>query len=397
MAVGDKIRPTDRIGLGWRAQLAAGILLHLDEIDVVEVIADDYFNAPSRSLRALTTLAAQVPVVLHGVTLGPASTVPVDGDRLEQTARLLDHVRPQFWSEHLAFVRGGRHEIGHLAAPPRTDATIEGTAKNMARAGAIVGAKPLLENVATLIEPPGSRFDEPTWLAHALSASDCDLLLDLHNLYANALNFGCDPFAMLTRMPVDRVAAVHLAGGKWISTKDSHQTQTQRLLDDHLHDVPEVIFDLLTEVGQRTRRPLTVILERDGQYPPIEHLLAQVRRARHALARGRARLSPATILGERARKDGHEVRRTSSTPAFEAFLARIYVDDEARASFLADPTGETHKAGLPPEECAALGNIDRTGLQLASRSFARKRRERHCTGTGSHRSRWLSWLRGRSA
>jgi len=103
----------DRVGLGWRPELAAGILTNLDRIDVVEVIADDYFDSSTRA-RALRTLAAQVPVVLHGISLGMASTVPVEQKRLAKMARLVDRIRPESWSEHLAFVRAGGIEIGHL-------------------------------------------------------------------------------------------------------------------------------------------------------------------------------------------------------------------------------------------------------------------------------------------
>jgi hypothetical protein len=270
--------------LGWRNELAAGILSHLDRIDVVEVIADSFFDAPRRERRALRTLAAQTPVVLHGISLGLASSVPVETARLDQMARLCAEVEPQFWSEHLAFVRGGGIEIGHLTAPPRTPATIDGAAANLNRARAITGTAPLVENIATLIDPPGSDRDEPTWISEILAASDCPLLLDLHNLYANGLNFGYDPMTALTRLPLDRVAAVHLAGGKWIGASG-----TQRLLDDHLHDVPDPVYDLLVEVGARATRPVTVILERDGRYPPIEALLDQLDRARQALAAGRSR------------------------------------------------------------------------------------------------------------
>src|SRR5258708_4498060 len=102
---------TDRVGLGWRADLAAGILSHLEGIDLLEVIADDFFDAPRREIRALKTLASQVPVVLHGVGMGLASAVPVENKRLKKMARLLEQVRAQFWSEHLAFVRAGGIEI----------------------------------------------------------------------------------------------------------------------------------------------------------------------------------------------------------------------------------------------------------------------------------------------
>jgi uncharacterized protein len=278
----------DRIGIGWRPELAAGILSNLDQVDVVEVIADDYFDASAEKIRALRTLSKQVPVVLHGVSLGMASTARVDGLRLEKMARLLDQVKPDFWSEHLAFVRGGGFEIGHLAAPPRTAQTAEGCAENVDRAMRITGSRPLVENIATLIDPPASRMDEASWTASILSQSGADLLLDLHNLYANSVNFHFDPRDFLRRLPMHQVSAIHLSGGKWITAEHTGGSPEHRLLDDHLHDVPDPVYDLLRDVGQLASKTLTVILERDGSYPSFEELLWQLKRARQALAEGRA-------------------------------------------------------------------------------------------------------------
>jgi len=276
----------DRFGIGWRPELAAGILCNLQDIDVVEVIAEDYLSVPQTKIRALRTLSKQVPVVLHGVSLGMASAVPVETKRLDRIARLVETIKPEGWSEHLAFVRGGGYEIGHLAAPPRTAATIEGAAKNLTSARQIVGALPAVENIASLIDPPGSRYDEPVWISEILSLSGTALLLDLHNVYTNAVNFGFDPLDFLARIPWNRVTTIHIAGGKWIASDSS--PATPRMLDDHLHDVPVPVYDLLMAAGARAPRPLTVILERDGLYPPIQELLAQLRAARNALAEGRA-------------------------------------------------------------------------------------------------------------
>jgi uncharacterized protein len=287
----------DRIGLGWRPPLAAEILANLDRIDVVEVIAEDYFDAPRRRLSPLRTLAAQVPVMLHGVSLGMASTVPVDGARLEKMARLVDFVGPEAWSEHLAFVRGGGVEIGHLAAPPRTAATVDGALRNLRAARAVVGSSPLVENIATLIEPPGGDRCETQWLAEIVSGSESAMLLDLHNLYANAVNFGFDARAALDALPLARVAQIHIAGGKWIEAK---RFPGRRLLDDHLHDVPDSVYDLLYEIARRASQPLTVILERDGAFPPMERLLAEMDRARAAVRRGR------TARAAAERENSHE-------------------------------------------------------------------------------------------
>jgi uncharacterized protein (UPF0276 family) len=273
---------TDRIGLGWRPELAAGILSNLDRIDVLEAIADDYFDSQAR-VRALKTLAAQTSVVLHGIALGMASTAPVDPKRLAKMAKLIEQIRPESWSEHLAFVRAGKIEIGHLAAPPRTQSTIDATAENLETARKIVGSLPLVENIATLIDPPASSLAEPEWLTETVQASGAGLLLDLHNLYANSINFAVDPRDFLARLPLDQVHTVHISGGRFIG----------RILDDHLHDPPDPIYDLLTELAEKCPNPLTVILERDGSYPPMEHLLAQLDRAREAMAKGRHERSEA--------------------------------------------------------------------------------------------------------
>jgi len=278
---GNTRESADRFGLGWRDELAAGILRNVDRIDLVEVIADDYFAAPRAARRALETLRAQVPITLHGVGLGLASAAPVERRRLDRMAALVDRVEPVSWSEHLAFVRAGGVEVGHLAAPPRTDATVEGAHRNLALARRVVGTDPLCENIATLIEPPASQYGEADWIAKVLSASGCDLLLDLHNLHANAANFGDSPAAFLAAIEPERIAAIHIAGGR--------RVRGDRVLDDHLHPVPDPVFELLTEVAARAPRPLTVILERDGHYPPIEELLDELERARRAVERGRLR------------------------------------------------------------------------------------------------------------
>ena len=277
-------RSQDRVGIGWRGELAAGIFEHLDAIDVLEVIAEDWWHAPRREAAALAELARLRPVMLHGVTLGLASSAPVQGWRLDRLARLVERVQPVCWSEHLAFVRAGGVEIGHLAAPPRCAATVDGALANLAQAARTVGRLPLMENIATLIDPPGSDLDEAAWVGAILTESGARALLDLHNLYANAWNFGRDPLALLHAMPLHRVDVVHVAGGCWIERDGT----APRLLDDHLHDVPDAIWALLEALAFAVPQPLTVVLERDGRYPAFGELLAQLQQARAALARGRA-------------------------------------------------------------------------------------------------------------
>jgi uncharacterized protein (UPF0276 family) len=276
----------DRVGLGWRPELAAGIFAALDRIDVLEVIADDYVEAGRAERRGLNVLARNVPVHVHSIDLGMAGSEEVGTDRLERLARLIDDIEPEAWSEHLAFVRTAGIEVGHLAAPPRTEASVASTARNLKKAAQIVGSMPHMENIATLVQPPGSAMSEQAWIAGIVDASGCGILLDLHNLHANALNFAFDPLLFLDEIPIASVRYIHIAGGQWITSPDGEK---RYLLDDHLHAVDEPVYALLSEVASRAVQPLDVILERDGAYPPMPVLLQELDRARDALAVGRGR------------------------------------------------------------------------------------------------------------
>ncbi|HYC89048.1 MAG TPA: DUF692 domain-containing protein [Thermoanaerobaculia bacterium] len=331
-----------KYGLGWRRELGAGILANLDSIEVLEVLAEELFDADASQRRAFRFLRAHVPIVLHATSLGLASPERVDARLLDRIARVVEWLEPELWSEHLAFVRADGIEVGHLAAPPRNDATLAGLVRNVEEARRVVGSLPVLENVASLIDPPCSTYDEQAWLHAVLGATPCDLLLDLHNVYANAENFGFDAAALVASLPMARVRLVHLAGGKRI--------ERGRVLDDHLHRVPEEVFALLALV----EADAYVILERDGNYPAVEELLAELRTARGGGLKPALRLPPAA--------PGPNVGWASARPAETALLARLYTDDYALNEYLQGP----NPLRLDPDD-----------LRLAARSFARKRAMRH--------------------
>jgi uncharacterized protein (UPF0276 family) len=395
-------RNRDRFGLTWHPSIAADVLAHRDRLDLVEVIPEGRFLESKRARRALRSLARTLPVSIHGVSLGLASVTRVETRRLETFARLVGEVEPESWSEHLAFVRAAGVELGHLGAASRTAVTVEATAEHVELARRAVGSYPAVENVATAIDPPGSDRSEQEWLLDVLNTSPADLLLDLHNLYANAKNFGFDAKAVLMVLPPERIRTIHLAGGVDVRT-DGGET---RCVDDHLHDVPDGVYELLEIVGARAPHAVDVVLERDGAFPAFEALLAQLDRARQALARGREMMSEVSDTlrsdGSRAGLSGPlcggpevaalqpETGRESTRQhqaRLEGYLARLYTDAELRARFLAAPLEEARLAGFAPDEAQRIACLDRVGLGLAAASFARKR-SRAATRTKS----WLPRL-----
>ena len=164
-----------------------------------------------------------------------------------------------------------------------------------------------MENVATLLVPPTSTLSEIEWLSAIVSEGEGGMLLDLHNLHANAWNFGGDTVRMLDGLPLDKVRQIHLSGGVMIPAPG----RAQRLLDDHVHDVADACYMLLEELAARVAQPLMVIVERDGRYPPMATLVEQLHEARQALRRGRLRRALAQnggVMNGCAAQGGEHVR-----------------------------------------------------------------------------------------
>lgn len=230
----------------------------------------------------------------------------------------------------------------------------------------------MLENIATLMVPPASAMPEGQWLRQTVKASDAPLLLDLHNLHANAVNLGgalaSEPRAILMDLPLEHVGTVHIAGGRWLAAGQNFLGEP-RWLDDHLHPVPDAVFALLEELAAFTLQPLTVVLERDGAYPAMEGLLSELDMARAAMRRGRERRRQ---ISAGTTEESIDDSSTSSLE-LEALLARVYTDEVARVAFLASPEEFSRRHGLNRKDAVGLAAIDRVGLTMAAQSFARKR------------------------
>jgi uncharacterized protein (UPF0276 family) len=266
------------LGIGWRPELALPIDRRRD-LGFVEVLAEDLDPgapppAPVERLRA-----RGVAVVPHGVSLSLGGAEPPDGARLGRLARLAKRLGAPLVSEHLAFVRGGGREAGHLLPLPRTRAALDVVVDNVREARAALPVPLALENVAALFEWPGGEMDEAAFLAELLERADVLLLLDVQNVYANARNHGRDPMTFLERLPLGRVAYIHLAGG--VDRDGLYH-------DTHAHPVAPAVFDLLEEVCARVPVP-GAMLERDDRFPSDADLNAELDAIGAAMARGAAR------------------------------------------------------------------------------------------------------------
>lgn len=265
------------IGIGWRPELAHSIT-RLDEVRFVEIIAEsvlaESLPTPVRQLRE-----SGIAVVPHGITLSLGGAERPDPVRLSALASLAELLDSPFVSEHVAFVRAGRIETGHLLPVPRTRESLAVLVENVREAQGSLPVPLALENIATLFEWPGAEMDEATFLAELLERTRALLLLDISNLYANARNFKWDAESFLSRIPLERIAYVHIAGG--LERGGFYH-------DTHAHAIAAGALELLEELCARTLPP-PILLERDDHFPPEAELAAELDAITRAVSRGMRR------------------------------------------------------------------------------------------------------------
>ncbi|MGX7673068.1 DUF692 domain-containing protein [Plantactinospora sp. DSM 117369] len=257
-------RPRLGVGIGWRPEIDLTVE-RLPGVDFVEVLAENIHPDPLPE--SLTVLRERgVPVIAHAVSLSLGGAEPVDRTRVAHLAAVAEAVDAPLVSEHVAFSRAGGLDSGHLLPVPRTRDALDVLVDNVNRVQAELPVPLALENIAALLDWPDSDLTEGQFLAELVERTDCRLLVDVANLYANAVNLGTAPETFLDELPLERLAYVHVAGGV---------THDGLYHDTHAHAVPPQVLDTLAALCARVDPP-GVMLERDDDYPPDADLAAEL-------------------------------------------------------------------------------------------------------------------------
>jgi uncharacterized protein (UPF0276 family) len=253
------------VGIGWRPEIS-GYVAGLPGLRFTEVIAESLPRTGPAPEGLAALRARGVAVVPHGVGLSLGGAEPVQPDRVRHLAACAELVGAPLISEHIAYVRAGGLEAGHLLPVPRTWAALDAIVANVARTRAELPVPLALEPIAALFDWPDAQLSEADFLTEILDRTGALLLLDIANVYANARNRAADPLDLLDRLPLDRIAYVHIAGGA------EHDGLYH---DTHTDATPEPVLKLLTALCER-RTPPAVLLERDGHYPAAAELTREL-------------------------------------------------------------------------------------------------------------------------
>lgn len=262
-------------GLSYRWHLNAPIMAHRDQIDWLELTPEHFLPLNEDTRLRLSLLSRKFPLAGHGLELSLASNGPDAPGYLDDVEQFLRISRSLWHGDHLCMTRAEQTPIRGLTPVPFVEEALEVFTQNVKRVQQQLSRPLIVENIAYCVAWPLNVLDEATFVARAITEADCGWLLDLHNLYANARNFGFDPFAVLARLPLERVVQIHIAGG---------EEQQGLYLDTHANLTPPPVWEMLEYVVPRC--PVRAVnFEMDSRFPPFEQLLEELAHARNILTR----------------------------------------------------------------------------------------------------------------
>ena len=269
-----RARPEDRLiagaGVGLRHCHLEQILREHPPVPWLELLADNHLAEGGPERAWLDAISAHYPLTLHCVGMNLAGCDPLDHKYVQQIRRLRERTGAAWVSDHLCFTAHGRRHYHELLPFPYTEEALRHVSERVLAAQDLLQAPLVVENVSAYLRFADSSLSEAEFLAALTRATDCELLLDLNNLYVNHVNHGDAIDAYLAALPLARVREVHLAG---------HAVKPGYLLDAHNDHVSPPVWTLFRRL-MRSLPEVPVLIEWDNDIPALAVLLAEAERAR---------------------------------------------------------------------------------------------------------------------
>ena len=256
-------------GIGLRQPHYREVFERLPSLAFLEVHSENFFLEGGASMHALERARAAYPISLHGVGLSLGSADRLADEHLAKLKRLADRVEPALVSEHLCWGGVGGVHFNDLLPLPHTAESLALLADRVDRVQATLKRRILVENLSAYVEFRASDMTETAFLAELARRTGCGLLLDVNNLYVNAINFGFDPVARLDELDGDAIGQMHLAG---------HTVVDDCLIDTHGSLVCDPVWSLYGEACRRFG-PKPTLIEWDTDLPALDVLLQQAAQA----------------------------------------------------------------------------------------------------------------------
>jgi uncharacterized protein (UPF0276 family) len=265
----EKEFPVTGAGLGLRRSMLKECMQSPPEVDFMEVAPENWMGVGGPLGRKFRWFTERYPFVCHGLSLSLGSPSPLDEHFLHRLKRFLDTHDVRFYSEHLSYCSDDGHLYDLMPIPFTTEA-VQYTAARIRRTQEILERRIAIENVS-YYAAPGQEIEEIEFIRSVLDEADCDLLLDVNNIYVNSINHGYDAETFLKALPAERVVYFHVAG---------HYVEAEDLrVDTHGAEICDPVWQLL-ETAYAHFGVVPTLLERDFNIPPLKSLMGEITRIR---------------------------------------------------------------------------------------------------------------------
>ncbi|PKM42194.1 MAG: hypothetical protein CVV05_19290 [Gammaproteobacteria bacterium HGW-Gammaproteobacteria-1] len=252
-------------GLGLRRSLLEPLRECASLPDFLEVAPENWIGVGGAVGRRLRAFSERTPLVCHGLALNLGGQAPLDRDYVARVGTFLALHQVSCYSEHLSYCADDGHLYDLLPLP----FTAEAARHTAARIGQVqdqLGRRIAVENIS-YYAAPGREMSELDFIRAVVEDADCDLLLDVNNVYVNSVNHGYDARDFIDVLPTARIAYLHVAG--------HHVEDDGLIVDTHGAAVIDPVWQLLQHTYRR-HGVLPTLLERDFNLPPLAGLLAEL-------------------------------------------------------------------------------------------------------------------------
>lgn len=256
-------------GLGLRPEHYQDFVRAKQRVDWLEILTDNYLVPGGKPLHFLELIRRDYPIALHGVAMNLGSTDPLDRHYLQAVRDLAQRFDATIVSDHLCWT-GLRGQYLHDLLPlPYTEEAVRHVAQRIRQAQDMLGRRLAIENLSAYLEAdtPMTEWD---FLAAIAEEADCELLVDINNIYVSSRNQGFAPMDYLHGLPAARIRQFHLAG---------HTDRGAICIDTHDQPVCDAVWDLYARACALFG-PVPTMIERDEHIPPLADLLDELDRAR---------------------------------------------------------------------------------------------------------------------
>lgn len=256
-------------GVGLRTPHITTILEQKPTMPWFELMLDNWLAKGGLDTYFLAAICEQYPIAFHGVNLSLGSNDPIDYDYLARVKYLLDSTGALCYSEHCSFSSIDGKRTPDLLPMPYTEEAALNISQKISDVQEFLEQRILLENVSSYIESTDNQMHEATFIAQVIQLADCDLLLDLNNVYVNAVNHKYSAQDYVNNLPLHRVKEIHLAG---------FETKQGFLLDCHNNPICEQVWRLYEDVIAK-QGPIPTLIEWDNDLPEWPTLVKEQQKA----------------------------------------------------------------------------------------------------------------------